>query len=136
MNPQQRYEIIGPRGGHHEGTSIGEGAYGVVFKAFDRMTNTPVAIKKIRLETENDGISPSTVREITLLMQLNHENVVKLLNVVMDKERMSLVFELLDTDLKKYMDNRAEPLPLETIRVIFYNLLIFQLISLINTLFS
>lgn len=114
---QPRYQLIEPRGVHGEGSSLGEGAYGVVYKALDRLTNRNVALKKIRLETECDGISSSTVREITLLMQLNHENVVKLENVVMDKDRMSLIFELVDLDLKKYLDMDKNPLSLEKVQV-------------------
>lgn len=113
----QRYQLMEPRGSRNNSETIGEGAYGVVYKALDRSTSKFVALKKIRVETEFDGISPSTLREITLLMQMNHENVVKLENVVMDKERMSLIFELMDSDLKKYLDQTNAPLPLETIRV-------------------
>lgn len=56
----------------------------MVYKARDKQTNKLVALKKIRVQAEGDiGISSSTLREITLLMQLEHENVVKLENVVM-----------------------------------------------------
>ena len=113
----QRYQLIEPRGNRAESTTLGEGAYGVVYKALDLQTKRFVALKKIRVETEFDGISPSTLREITLLMQLNHENVVKLENVVMDKERMSLIFELSDMDLKKLMDSADEPLHIQQIQV-------------------
>jgi hypothetical protein len=116
-NNQQRYQLIEPRGAHAQ-SQLGEGAYGVVYKALDRQNQRHVALKKIRMETESDGISSSTLREITLLLQLNHENVVKLENVVMDKERMSLIFELVDTDLKKYMDMQQGPLSMEKVRVI------------------
>ncbi len=112
---EQRYEILEPRGAKAE-EEIGSGAYGVVYKAKDRETGAYFALKKIRTETEYDGISSSTLREITLLMQLKHENVVKLENVVMDKDRMSLVFELVDGDLKKYMDNHP-PLELGMVKV-------------------
>lgn len=128
----QRYQLMEPRGSRNNSETIGEGAYGVVYEALDRSTSKFVALKKIRVETEFDGISPSTLREITLLMQMNHENVVKLENVVMDKERMSLVFELMDSDLKKYLDQTNAPLPLETIRVSYC----LCLSSLINSLKS
>jgi hypothetical protein len=131
-NNQQRYQLIEPRGAHAQ-SQLGEGAYGVVYKALDRQSQRHVALKKIRMETESDGISSSTLREITLLLQLNHENVVKLENVVMDKERMSLIFELVDTDLKKYMDMQQGPLSMEKVRVIisFLDLIFCDPISIV-----
>lgn len=128
MNQQQRYQLLEPRG-NHASPNLGEGAYGVVYKALDKSTEKYVALKKIRMETEFDGISSSTLREITLLLQLNHENVVKLENVVMDKERMSLIFELVDTDLKKYMDQQSAPLSTEKIRVNYSSVLPFLFYS-------
>ncbi len=88
-----------------------------MYKALDKQTNKIVALKKIRPETEFDGISPATVREITLLAQLNHENVVKLENVILDRDRMSLIFELLDMDLKKYLDQLQGTLSLPLLKV-------------------
>ncbi|RYY85387.1 hypothetical protein EON63_07475 [archaeon] len=83
VNDITRYELLEPRASGN-GVSIGEGAYGVVYKAIDRVANKLVALKKMRVQSEGDiGISSSTLREITLLMQLDHENVVKLENVVM-----------------------------------------------------
>jgi cyclin-dependent kinase len=102
-------------------SSIGEGAYGIVYKALDTWNNKPVALKKIKLETEVDGISSSTLREITLLMHLIHKNIVKLENVWMDRDRMSLIFELLEIDLRKYLDRQKAPLNLEIVRVSFFN---------------
>jgi serine/threonine protein kinase len=91
-------------------STIGEGAYGVVYKAIDLLTHRAVALKKIRVEIEDEGIPTTALREIVLLRQLDHPNVVKLENVVMDPARLYLVFELIDTDLKKFMD--ASPAPL------------------------
>lgn len=78
----QRYEVLEPRSGSQ---TIGAGAYGVVYKARDRLTGRLYALKKIRVpDAERDiGISSSTLREITLLRQLEHENVVRLEDVVM-----------------------------------------------------
>ena len=58
---------------------IGEGTYGVVYKALDRVTKQYVALKKIRLETESEGVPSTAIREISLLKELEHDNVVKLL---------------------------------------------------------
>jgi serine/threonine protein kinase len=97
-------------------STLGEGAYGVVYKAIDMLTNRAVALKKIRIEIEDEGIPTTALREIVLLRQLEHPNVVKLENVVMDPARLYLVFELVDTDLKKYMDSNKAPLAPELVQ--------------------
>ena len=56
---------------------IGEGTYGVVYKALSRRTGQTVALKKIRLESEDEGVPPTAIREISLLKELTHPNVVK-----------------------------------------------------------
>eukprot|EP00128_Syssomonas_multiformis_P008395 Colp12_sorted_trinity150504_noHs@12849 len=83
---------------------IGEGTYGVVYKAQDLTTQTYVALKKIRLEQEEDGVPATALREISLLKEMNNENVVRLLDVVHNTKKLYLVFEFLKEDLKKYMD--------------------------------
>eukprot|EP00762_Andalucia_godoyi_P005005 ANDGO_01468.mRNA.1 Cell division control protein 2 homolog len=83
---------------------IGEGTYGVVYKAEDKDTGLIVALKKIRLENEDEGVPSTAIREISLLKELNHPNVVRLLEVVHSDNKLQLVFEFLDQDLKHYMD--------------------------------
>lgn len=94
------YEII---------SQIGEGSYGQVYKAKEKKTNTFVALKKVRLEHESEGFPITAIREIKILRQLNHKNVVNLREVVTDKEdtlefkkgggSFYLVFEYMDHDL-------------------------------------
>jgi len=86
---------------------IGEGTYGVVFKAKDKMTEQFVALKKIRLETENEGVPSTAIREISILKELEHPGVVRLLDVVHQEQKLFMVFEYLDKDLKKLMDDYA-----------------------------
>ena len=64
-------------------------------------------LKKIRLEVEDEGVPSTALREISLLKELEHPNVVKLLDVEHSQvpSRLYLVFEWLDQDLKKYMDS-------------------------------
>lgn len=56
---------------------IGEGTYGVVYKARDNVTQELVAMKKIRLESEEEGIPSTAIREVSILKELSHENIVQ-----------------------------------------------------------
>ncbi|KAK4340774.1 hypothetical protein RND71_039275 [Anisodus tanguticus] len=87
---------------------IGEGTYGVVYKARDRVTNETIALKKIRLEQEDEGVPSTAIREISLLKEMQHANIVRLQDVVHSEKRLYLVFEYLDLDLKKHMDSSPE----------------------------
>ncbi|KAH7533854.1 hypothetical protein FEM48_Zijuj04G0175900 [Ziziphus jujuba var. spinosa] len=87
---------------------IGEGTYGVVYKARDRHTNETIALKKIRLEQEDEGVPSTAIREISLLKEMQHGNIVRLQDVVHSEKRLYLVFEYLDLDLKKHMDSSPE----------------------------
>ncbi|CRK90881.1 CLUMA_CG004571, isoform A [Clunio marinus] len=84
---------------------IGEGTYGVVYKGRNKKTGNTVAMKKIRLESEDEGIPSTAIREISLLKELKHPNIVTLEDVVMEDNRLYLIFEFLTMDLKKYMDS-------------------------------
>ncbi|KAJ3378177.1 Cyclin-dependent kinase catalytic subunit [Entophlyctis sp. JEL0112] len=98
---------------------IGEGTYGVVYKARDRANGSIVALKKIRLETEDEGVPSTAIREISLLKELRHPNVVRLLDIVHNDAKLYLIFEFLDLDLKKYMDSvKDQPLGPSLIRVV------------------
>ncbi|ODQ83001.1 hypothetical protein BABINDRAFT_159479 [Babjeviella inositovora NRRL Y-12698] len=86
---------------------VGEGTYGVVYKALDtRNANRVVALKKIRLESEDEGVPSTAIREISLLKELKDDNIVRLYDIVhSDSNKLYLVFEFLDLDLKKYMES-------------------------------
>ncbi|KAL0225077.1 hypothetical protein RCL1_002989 [Eukaryota sp. TZLM3-RCL] len=83
---------------------VGEGTYGVVYKCRDVETGNLVALKKIRLENEDEGIPSTAIREISLLKELRHANIVRLENIIHNDARLYLVFEFLDQDLKKHID--------------------------------
>nr|AAP94021.1 cyclin-dependent kinase 1 [Ustilago maydis] len=87
---------------------VGEGTYGVVYKAKDLTPGANgriVALKKIRLETEDEGVPSTAIREISLLKELRDDNIVRLFDIVHQESRLYLVFEFLDLDLRKYMDH-------------------------------
>lgn len=52
------------------------GTYGVVYKGRHKKTNRLVALKKIRLESEEEGVPSTAIREISLLKELQHPNIV------------------------------------------------------------
>ncbi|RYP10588.1 hypothetical protein DL764_000558 [Monosporascus ibericus] len=85
---------------------IGEGTYGVVYKARDLANGGRiVALKKIRLEAEDEGVPSTAIREISLLKEMRDPSIVKLFNIVhADGHKLYLVMEFLDLDLKKYME--------------------------------
>lgn len=62
------------------------GTYGQVYKAKDVHANELVALKKVRLENEKEGFPITAVREIKILRQLNHKNIVNLREIVTDKQ--------------------------------------------------
>ncbi|XP_007645558.1 cyclin-dependent kinase 3 isoform X2 [Cricetulus griseus] len=96
---------------------IGEGTYGVVYKAKNKATGQLVALKKIRLDAETEGVPSTAIREISLLKELKHPNIVKLLDVVHREKKLYLVFEFLTQDLKKHMDSApTSELPLHVVK--------------------
>lgn len=97
-------------------TQIGEGTYGQVYKARDKNTGQLVALKKVRLENEKEGFPITAVREIKILRQLNHKNIVNLREIVTDKQdamdfrkdkgSFYLVFEYMDHDLMGLLESK------------------------------
>jgi len=85
---------------------IGEGTYGIVYKAIYKPDNTTVALKKIRLEGEDEGVPSTSIREISILKELRHENIVKLIDVSLEEEQLFLIFEYLSMDLKHFLDSK------------------------------
>ncbi|KAJ1521244.1 hypothetical protein ONE63_002929 [Megalurothrips usitatus] len=90
---------------------IGEGTYGIVYRARDTVNDKVVALKKVRMENEKDGLPVSGVREISVLLQCNHENVVRLKEVVVGKslESIFLVMEYCEQDLASLLDHMQTP---------------------------
>eukprot|EP00831_Metopus_contortus_P025719 TRINITY_DN2208_c0_g3_i1.p1 TRINITY_DN2208_c0_g3~~TRINITY_DN2208_c0_g3_i1.p1 ORF type:complete len:315 (-),score=65.47 TRINITY_DN2208_c0_g3_i1:68-1012(-) len=86
------------------------------------MSGYHVALKKIRLESQEEGIPSTAIREIALLKELNHPNIVKLIDVVHTEKKLTLVFEFLDYDLKKKMDASPAGLDVPTIKSFLYQL--------------
>lgn len=84
---------------------IGEGTYGIVFKGVHKKSGKLVALKKISLERDNEGVPSTCIREICLLKDLNHRNIVRLHDVIHSGMQLYLVFEFIDRDLKSLLDS-------------------------------
>lgn len=106
---------------------IGQGAYGIVYKGRKLDTNQTVAIKRIPFadSTPEGGVPCNVIREISLLRELDHPNVVKLLDIIQSLPGgLYLVFEFVAHDLKTFMDQSQKSddiservgLPLPTVR--------------------
>jgi len=95
-----------------------------VFKGRNRQTGEYVALKEIHLDSE-EGTPSTAIREISLMKELKHENIVSLHDVIHTENKLMLVFEYMDKDLKKYMDSRGERGALDpaTIKSFMYQLL-------------
>ncbi|XP_068267248.1 cyclin-dependent kinase 10 isoform X4 [Nyctibius grandis] len=90
---------------------IGEGTYGIVYRARDTLTDEIVALKKVRMDNEKDGMPISSLREITLLLQLRHPNIVELKEVVVGNhlESIFLVMGYCEQDLASLLENMQTP---------------------------
>lgn len=101
---------------------LGEGTYGKVFKALSRKTGQFVAMKRMKLDSEEEGVPSTAIREIALLKELSHDNVVKLLDVFCSTNKLVLVFEFVEQDLKKYMRSLGRQLTPEQVKQFSFQL--------------
>eukprot|EP00126_Sphaerothecum_destruens_P005982 Sdes_comp19150_c0_seq2m9907 len=88
---------------------LGEGQFATVFKVRDKVNDTFYAVKKIKLgkiEDARDGVNRTALREIKLLQELTHPNIIKLIDVYGQKGAINLVFEFMDTDLEVLIKER------------------------------
>lgn len=90
---------------------IGEGTYGIVYRARDKKSDKIVALKKVRMENEKDGLPISGLREINLLINLRHTNIVELTEVVVGNhlDSIFLVMRYCEQDLASLLDNMPAP---------------------------
>jgi cyclin-dependent kinase len=111
-----RYQII---------SKLGEGAYGNVYLAEDlKNKNMKVAVKQLKSSSVEEGVPISSLREISLLKELSHVNIVKLMDVVHLQNNIVLVFEYVETDLKMMLKkNKNKGLEPKLYKSFLYQLL-------------
>ncbi len=66
----------------------------MVVKARDNSNNKIYALKKVRMDLDTEGFPLTSIREIKLLKNINHPNIVKLFSVVSgnNKDRLELEY--------------------------------------------
>jgi cyclin-dependent kinase 10 len=106
---------------------IGEGTYGVVYKAklIGEDDAEFVALKRVRLETQTDGISISSLREISILLSLKHRNVIEVKEITVGANLSSIfmVMEYCDFDLAFIMDHSSMAWETQEIKCLLRQLL-------------
>eukprot|EP01083_Nonionella_stella_P066610 175572_1 len=107
---------------------LGQGTYGMVYKARTISTNEIVVIKQMKQFKEDDGGLPSTtLREVSLLKHLKHKHIVQMRDVFWTMEQtFCVVFELCWMDLSQYIDkknDKNELIPLALIKKWSYQMI-------------
>ncbi|NXL75540.1 CDKL2 protein, partial [Leptocoma aspasia] len=109
-----KYQVLG---------LVGEGSYGVVTKCRNRENGQIVAVKKF-LESDDDAaVKKIALREIKLLKQLRHDNLVNLLDVCKRKKRWYLVFEFVDHTVLDDLEASPSGLDLDRVRKYLFQIM-------------
>ncbi|KAG9231863.1 kinase-like domain-containing protein [Amylocarpus encephaloides] len=106
---------------------IEEGAYGWVSRARDTISGKVVALKRLKMENNNDGVPVTGLREIQTLRDCEHENIVALREVVVGEdtskiENIFLVLDFLEHDLKTLLESMPEPFLTSEIKTLLHQL--------------
>lgn len=78
---------------------LGKGTYGEVWLYTDSQTSSNVAIKTIKVIQEGEGIHFTALREIMILQEMMHPNIIRLLDVFYKNSNINLVLELAESAL-------------------------------------
>eukprot|EP01124_Arcella_intermedia_P003977 TRINITY_DN12256_c0_g1_i10.p1 TRINITY_DN12256_c0_g1~~TRINITY_DN12256_c0_g1_i10.p1 ORF type:complete len:555 (+),score=179.45 TRINITY_DN12256_c0_g1_i10:1165-2829(+) len=105
---------------------IGDGAYGVVYKAKDKKTGEFIALKKVKMEKEKEGFPLTSIREIRILMSCKHNNIVAVKEIVVGKEidAIFIAMEYLEHDLKTLMEDMTKQFTIAEVKCIMNQLLL------------
>ena len=87
---------------------LGRGTYGEVWMALDKKTNSSVAVKQIRIVEEGEGIHFTALREIMILQELKHPNVIQLSDIFYKNSNIHLVIELAENALNDLIPKLPE----------------------------
>ena len=84
---------------------LGSGAYGEVWQCLDKETSAAVAVKTIKIINQGEGINFTALREIMLLQELKHPNIILLSDIFLKNANIHLVLELAEFDLSNKIPN-------------------------------
>jgi len=102
---------------------LGQGAYGKVYKARDTQSGLFIAMKKTLHNFEREGVPTTVLREICLLRELTHPHIVNLKDIVVTERRLYLIFEFVESDLRKFIRAQEGPIPAMQVKRIMYQTL-------------
>ena len=102
---------------------IGEGSYGLVIKCRQKESGELVAIKKFLESEEDKQVKKIAMREIRMLKQLRHDNLVNLIEVFRRKRRLYLVFEYVDHTLLHDLESNPSGLPSRQARIYLWQII-------------
>jgi len=110
----ENYESLG---------TIGEGTYGVVVKARHKETGQIVAIKKFKESDDDEQVRKTALREVRILKQLKHDNIVNLVEVFRRKGKLYLVFEYVEKTILEELEKHPYGLSELDVKKCTYQLL-------------
>ncbi|CAD2101921.1 cdc2-related protein kinase 1, putative [Plasmodium vinckei] len=112
---------------------ISEGTYGTVFRAKNKKTKKIIALKQLKnfSNMRHEGFAITSLREINILLQLEHENILSIKEVIVGKHLSDiyLVMEYIEHELKMLLDNKSPGFTISELKC-----LLKQLLSGINYL--
>ncbi|CCU77348.1 cyclin-dependent kinase G-1 [Blumeria hordei DH14] len=107
---------------------IEEGSYGWVSRAKDTTTGEVVVVKRLKMDTWNSGIPLTGLREIQILRDCEHQNILKLREVVVGEdenkiENIFIVLDFIEHDLHTLLQDMSEPFLVSEIKTILLQLI-------------
>ncbi|SBT75948.1 cdc2-related protein kinase 1, putative [Plasmodium ovale] len=106
---------------------ISEGTYGTVFRAKNKITKKIVAMKQLKhfSNIRNEGFAITSLREINILLQLKHENILSIKEVVIGNNLndIYLVMEYIEHELKMLLDNKSPSFTISELKCLLKQLL-------------